>query len=768
MSMDRRQFVKLTGVGASGALATNAAAGEQSTLEPTAETFEFVGVSEEVRLVVNSDDPTNPDRGITLSGVEPPLDVEGTAPGDGTWSSAPTTVTETELIEGLRNFNEQNDVDLGKLLEDILDDTPEELVATLLENLSVESLLANSDGAELFRIIADIIDALDLDAGQGEDIINAIDDGTGLLPDSVLTIDVPSIVEILEQDPALDNFLITISGFGLGDGAADKLLAGDVPRQERANLLQELLEKVGPVIDSLPSDLISAIGIDIPDIPTLNDATDLVELVSWLLETLTKIQNSNLGGSSASLQELEASVSDDPDQAEVVQALAELEAQQQTVSADGGTDSQQDDTVGTSQDSDPSLIDRLLATSSVTELDNEIDTIAQEIRNQGFDAVFGSGDGSNQDQDTLKILLDLLEQQLTLDVTIEQISGDYDHDSGLMTAPVGENNVSLDSSFQNGLISFIQDLIDALDNSSDDGNTDPGLIDEILDAINPDDFQPLIDELLDELKAQNLIDLPTLQAGLTTGTSGSFDGSFTIEDGPAGGSVQFVENEFTIGYDKLITDIENIDVATALGNVEITNFDLKTDVVDNIADSAWNDISATLGTELQSFAQDGGGFQNNPVAFLENNISGVSDFPTFLNDTAASAAQNITPEVLLTDIATATDVDGVVTLVTNFAPSAFTDSAGRHAVEATFTIVGKPGEMAGGLVPQDNDGDGRFESFRGTGEVGVLDTQALFNALKDGSAQQTPRAFNFSQSSAEDEVSILDVAAHWKTHVAEE
>jgi hypothetical protein len=124
--------------------------------------------------------------------------------------------------------------------------------------------------------------------------------------------------------------------------------------------------------------------------------------------------------------------------------------------------------------------------------------------------------------------------------------------------------------------------------------------------------------------------------------------------------------------------------------------------------------------------------------------------------------------VLLTDIATATDVDGLVTVVTNFAPSAFTDSQGRHAVEAAFTIVGNPGELPGGITPQDNDGDGRFETFRGSGEVDILDTQELFNAVKNGSAQQTPRAFNFSQAGPDDEVSILDVAAHWKTYVAEE
>jgi hypothetical protein len=769
MSMDRRQFVKLTGAGASGALATGAAGGQQTGV-PTAEAFEFVGVSEDLRLVINSDSPTEAAEGISLTDVTPPLDIEGTADG-GTWTSSPTTVTEQELIDAFRDFNEQTDTDLGTIVEGFLDTTPEDLVATLLEDLSVETLLANSDGAELFRIIADIIDALDLDAGQGEDIINAIEEGSAIIPDVPL-ITVPSIVEILEQDPALDVFIAEIAGFGIGDGNADKLLAGDVDRQTRANLLQTVIERVDDVIDSLPDLITDALNINIPNIPTLNDATDLVAFGDWALKTITEIQNSGLLSGQAintqALEDLEAKVGENPDEAAVLGALAELDSQQTT-----GADTQQDTVSTQQQQQDPSLIDRLLEANSVAELDTKINTIASEIRNQGFDAVFGSGDGSQQDQDTLKILLDLLEQQLTLDVNIGEISGEFDTDNDLMTAPVGQSNVSLDGSFENGIISFVQDLLDQLDTGSDDGSNNQGsFLDPIIEDIDSSDLQGLIDELTSDLEAQNLIDLPPLAVGLTTGTSGSFDGAFEIEDGPAGGRVEFVANEFTVGYDTLISQVDAIDVTAALTNVDITNFDLKQDVIDNISDSAWDQSATKLGETLKGFAQDGGGFQNNPVAFLENNISGVSDFSEFLDETAGNAGQNIAPVELLADVTAALDVDLLVGVVTGVAPQAFTDSSGRHAVETDVTIVGVPASLTGTLAPQDLDGDGLFEDIRGTAssveDIGVLDTQALFAALKDGTAQQTPRAFNFSQSGPDDEVTILDVAAHWRTHAAGE
>jgi hypothetical protein len=86
--------------------------------------------------------------------------------------------------------------------------------------------------------------------------------------------------------------------------------------------------------------------------------------------------------------------------------------------------------------------------------------------------------------------------------------------------------------------------------------------------------------------------------------------------------------------------------------------------------------------------------------------------------------------------------------------------------ETQFTPA--PPRIAGGAVPRDLDGDGRYEDIRGTGEATILDTQALFDALEDGGAQEYPQAFDFSGASPDGEVTILDVAAHWRSHAARE
>jgi hypothetical protein len=99
------------------------------------------------------------------------------------------------------------------------------------------------------------------------------------------------------------------------------------------------------------------------------------------------------------------------------------------------------------------------------------------------------------------------------------------------------------------------------------------------------------------------------------------------------------------------------------------------------------------------------------------------------------------------------------------------------AVEVTFqgvterretTITPAPPPLVGDTPPQDHDGDGLYEDIRGTGEATVLDTQALFEALEDGGAQEYPQAFDFSGASPDGEVTILDVAAHWRSHAARE
>ncbi len=774
--MDRRQFVKLTGVGASGALAGNAAGQEQSTVAPANNSFEFTAVSDTVRVAINTNSPADQTEGITLPDVTPPLKIEGSASG-GTWTSSPTTVTGQEIIDAFKDFNSKVDPDLRKIVEDALDTTVEDIVATALEELSVETLLTNSNGDELFKIIADVIDALDLAAGKGAELIDALWDGVGFVPDNILGNDIPTLTEIINKDPAFDSGFLnpfpSIPGLGLGSGAADKLLAGNVSRTERANLLQGALEGIDEVIDGLPSQLLDTLGFSLPEIPPLNDATDLVELGGWLLETLTNVRNSGLLGSqsvdtAAAVNSLESKVSDNPDREELEQAMADVQAEQQTASTE--------ETVSTQQQDTTTIVDRLLKNNSISALDSELNTIATELRNQGFDSVL-TGITIPSQQDLLSELLTLLENQLTLTVNIGEISGTYDHSNGTMTVPLDptSNAFSVDSSFQNGIIQFVQDFIDQVTESSGGGGGgSSGIINEIINAIDPNDVQSLLDEFRAEIEKQDLFaNVPTPTLTLTTATSGSLAGEFAVEDGPAGGQVAFVENEFDVGYDELVTAIGNIDVPTVLNNVTIDSVGLKNDLIDPIPDSTWDNVTDALDTQLQNLAQSNDpGFNRSgvtPTGFITGRLSGVSDFSTFLDNTVTSAASNITPENLLADVATNVDTATVINLVTTVAPQAFTDSPGRHAIEAGFTLVGEPDptQLPSGTNPDDSDGDGKFENVadNNTSDVNIVDTQALFNAVQDGSAQQTPRAFNFASAGPDDEVSILDVAAHWRKYV---
>jgi hypothetical protein len=49
----------------------------------------------------------------------------------------------------------------------------------------------------------------------------------------------------------------------------------------------------------------------------------------------------------------------------------------------------------------------------------------------------------------------------------------------------------------------------------------------------------------------------------------------------------------------------------------------------------------------------------------------------------------------------------------------------------------------------------------GDGETNILDTQALFNNLDENSVQSNQRYFDFG-AGPDSEVSILDVAGHWR------
>jgi hypothetical protein len=75
------------------------------------------------------------------------------------------------------------------------------------------------------------------------------------------------------------------------------------------------------------------------------------------------------------------------------------------------------------------------------------------------------------------------------------------------------------------------------------------------------------------------------------------------------------------------------------------------------------------------------------------------------------------------------------------------------------TLPGGEGE------PQDLDGDGNHEDVTGSGQVTVFDTQTLFDNLDSEDVQENAGAFNFNPTSPDDEVTIFDVASHWKQNI---
>ena len=78
---------------------------------------------------------------------------------------------------------------------------------------------------------------------------------------------------------------------------------------------------------------------------------------------------------------------------------------------------------------------------------------------------------------------------------------------------------------------------------------------------------------------------------------------------------------------------------------------------------------------------------------------------------------------------------------------------------------GPPALPGFGDPPQDNDDDGLFEDITGSGDVGVGDTQALFNNLDSEAVQNNAGSFDFNSATPSDQVTILDVASHWRQNV---
>lgn len=101
----------------------------------------------------------------------------------------------------------------------------------------------------------------------------------------------------------------------------------------------------------------------------------------------------------------------------------------------------------------------------------------------------------------------------------------------------------------------------------------------------------------------------------------------------------------------------------------------------------------------------------------------------------------------------------------------FRDFTGAHAVDLEFDLTFTPNEpLVEGFdaPPRDISRDARVEDINGDGQVDISDTQALFDNMDSPAVQDNPAAFNFSNVSPDDEVTIFDVAAHWQRYVAQD
>jgi hypothetical protein len=108
------------------------------------------------------------------------------------------------------------------------------------------------------------------------------------------------------------------------------------------------------------------------------------------------------------------------------------------------------------------------------------------------------------------------------------------------------------------------------------------------------------------------------------------------------------------------------------------------------------------------------------------------------------------------------------------------DYEGAHMLEFDFTYVRRPPTLAGGNGMPDvvelvqnggGDDDVLLVNVRGDVDtngdkvIDITDTTTLVSNLENADVQNAPAVFNFSQFSPDDEVTILDCAAHWREYI---
>jgi outer membrane protein assembly factor BamB/plastocyanin len=259
-------------------------------------------------------------------------------------------------------------------------------------------------------------------------------------------------------------------------------------------------------------------------------------------------------------------------------------------------------------------------------------------------------------------------------------------------------------------------------------------------AINSDTGAPTAQVRVSAANRSNL----TLQGASASNTSSVV---YNITLPPARGENDTVYTPVQLAVPSA-TPNESVGIASSPRNGSDTDLsnDITTDGIDN---------TTSLGSYLQITSTDVLTTSSGPVASISVRNPSNRTIGEIVRLTNSSGVVRQTPVVVRPGERVQTRIAFPVNESTQTT---------AQTVNETVVVDGPP--ILADKPPGDIDGDNLYEDVRGDGEANILDTQALFNALVDGSAQETPQAFGFSQAGPDDEVTILDVAAHWRTYVA--
>jgi hypothetical protein len=216
------------------------------------------------------------------------------------------------------------------------------------------------------------------------------------------------------------------------------------------------------------------------------------------------------------------------------------------------------------------------------------------------------------------------------------------------------------------------------------------------------------------------------------------------------------EQNLVIGDIDMLIDVvvEGTAVADVIGNPEIS-FDLEFEIDVN------EGADITLTTEESNGQGTTAGLEGSA-----QNLAGENAAATVVsNEFVVPQAEGDVEEC----------VAGIECLNVNDQLGLPSEPEGRNWIKLDLDIVwagdppqfGLPTLPGGQDSPQDIDGDGNHEDVTGDGSVDVFDTQVLFDNLDNDALQENAGAFNFSPATPDDEVTILDVASHWKQNVFE-